>query len=76
LHANLSSIKLALILQNHKVSFGMQNKQLSQQRPDGQPRRLEYKSATLRKLGKLTDVTLAVNTGNGKDSVFQGKKTS
>jgi len=37
----------------------MQNKQLSQERVDGESRRLEYKSPTLRKLGKLTHMTLA-----------------
>ena len=35
----------------------MQNKQLSQQRVDGESRR-EYKSPTLRKLGKLAYMTL------------------
>jgi hypothetical protein len=35
----------------------MQNKQLSQERDDGESRR-EYKSPTLRKLGKLADMTL------------------
>jgi hypothetical protein len=42
-----------------KVSFAMENHQLSQQRPAGESRR-EYKSPTLRKLGKLTHMTLAV----------------
>ena len=37
----------------------MQNKQLFQKRADGESRRLEYKSPTLRKLGKLTHMTLA-----------------
>jgi len=36
----------------------MQNKDSSQQRVDGESRR-KYKSPTLRKLGKLTHMTLA-----------------
>jgi hypothetical protein len=63
LHANLSSIKLALVLQNHKVVYAMEKKELSQQRPDGELRRLEYKSPTLRKLGNLTHMTLATMAG-------------
>ena len=46
----------------------MQNQQLSQERPDGESRR-EYKSPTLRKLGKLSDVTLLVNTGTVADGM-------
>ena len=42
----------------------MQNEQLSQQRPDVESRR-EYKSPILRKLGKLTDVTLSITPGGG-----------
>ena len=41
-----------------KLHLAMQNKQLSQQGLDGEPRRLEYKSPTFRKLGKLTHMTL------------------
>jgi len=37
------------------------------QLPDGESRRLEYKSPTLRKLGKLSDVTLQVNTSTHND---------
>ena len=44
-----------------KVSFAMENHQLSQQRAAGESRHLEYKSPTLRKLGKLTHMTLAVS---------------
>lgn len=40
----------------------MENKQLSQQRPDGDSRR-EYKSPTVRQLGKLTHVTLGAPGG-------------
>jgi hypothetical protein len=40
----------------------MENQQLSQQHPDGESKR-EYKSPTLRKLGKLTHMTLATMTG-------------
>ena len=47
----------------------MQNEQLSQQRPDGESKRLEYKSPTLRKLGKLSDVTLALNVGTNLDGM-------
>jgi hypothetical protein len=47
----------------------MQNQQLSQQRPDGESRRLEYKSPTLRKLGKLSDVTLATTPGTANDGM-------
>src|SRR6266550_633353 len=65
---NCFHIKLVLILQNHKVAFAMENQELTQQRPDDEPRRLEYKSTTLRKLGKLTDVTLTTDTGSGKDN--------
>jgi len=46
----------------------MQNKQLSQQRADGESRHVEYKSPTLRKLGKLTHMTLSVgNMGVNPD---------
>jgi hypothetical protein len=40
----------------------MKNQQLSQQRPDGESKR-EYKSPTLRKLGKLTHMTLSTAMG-------------
>jgi hypothetical protein len=40
----------------------MENKQLSQQRPDSESRR-EYKSPTVRKLGTLTHVTLGAPGG-------------
>ena len=46
----------------------MQNEQLSQQRTDGESRR-EYKSPTLRKLGKLSDVTLEGATGLANDGM-------
>ena len=50
-----------------KVSFAMQNKQLSKERAGRESRR-EYKSPTLRKLGKLTQMTLAVaHTSNVAD---------
>ena len=39
------------------------------QRPDGESRRLEYKSPTLRKLGKLSDVTLTVGAGAMNDGM-------
>jgi hypothetical protein len=39
------------------------------QRPDGESRRLEYKSPTLRKLGNLTDVTLTIGTGTMNDGM-------
>jgi hypothetical protein len=54
-----SQIKLGLSLQSHKVSFAMQNEQSPQQGFDRESRR-EYKSPTLRKLGKLTHMTLTV----------------
>jgi hypothetical protein len=55
----------------------MEKKELSQQRLDGESRRLEYKSPTLRKLGKLTDLTLQVsNQGPGDGPSGQNKKTS
>jgi hypothetical protein len=41
----------------------MENAQLSQQRPDGESKGLEYKSPTLRKLGKLTHMTLSTAMG-------------
>jgi hypothetical protein len=47
----------------------MQSKQLSPQRPDGESKRLEYKSPTLRKLGNLTRVTLTVDTGSVPDTM-------
>jgi hypothetical protein len=47
----------------------MQNEQLSQQRTDGESRR-EYKSPTLRKLGKLSDVTLTVGMGTSNDGMI------
>jgi len=47
----------------------MQNEQLSQQRTDGESRR-EYKSPTLRKLGKLSDVTLTVGMGTFNDGMI------
>jgi hypothetical protein len=40
----------------------MKNQQLSQQRHDGESKR-EYKSPTLRKLGKLTHMTLSTAMG-------------
>jgi hypothetical protein len=46
----------------------METAQTSQKQcPDGESRRLEYKSPTLRKLGKLSDVTLNVGTGSMND---------
>ena len=53
-------IRFTLVLQNRRVSFAMENEQSSQQALDGESRRLEYKPPTLRKLGKLTHMTLAV----------------
>jgi hypothetical protein len=47
----------------------MQNQQSSQQRPDGKSRRLEYKSPILRKLGKLSDVTLSITAGTANDGM-------
>ncbi len=45
----------------------METAQTSQeQRPDGESKR-EYKSPTLRKLGKLSDVTLTVGAGTMND---------
>jgi len=41
----------------------MENQQLSQQRPEGESKRLEYKSPTLRKLGNLTYMTLSTMAG-------------
>jgi hypothetical protein len=58
-----------LVLETIKVAFAMENKQLSQQRPDGESRRLEYKSPTLRKIGKLSDVTLTVGPGTSNDGM-------
>lgn len=52
-----------------KLHLAMQNQQSSQQRPDGESRRLEYKSPTLRKLGKLSDVTLATTPGTANDGM-------
>jgi hypothetical protein len=46
----------------------MQNEQLSQQSTDGESRR-EYKSPTLRKLGKLSDLTLATSLGTFADGM-------
>jgi hypothetical protein len=60
-------------MQNHKLASAMQNKQLSQEGPDGQSRRLEYKSPTLRKLGKLTDMTLAVANNTTTDDGGKGQ---
>ena len=48
----------------------MENKELSQQGLDGESMRLEYKSPTLRKLGQLTDMTLA---GGHTSSVADGQ---
>jgi hypothetical protein len=62
LHAKLSLIKLALVLQNHKVWCSMENEQSSQQHSDGESKR-EYKSPTLRKLGNLTHMTLSTAMG-------------
>ena len=62
LRANLFSHKACIGSPNAiKVSFAMENRQLSQQRSDRESRRSEYKSPTLRKLGKLTHMTLAVS---------------
>ena len=48
----------------------METAQTSQkQRPDGESKRLEYKSPTLRKLGKLTDVTLTIGAGTMNDGM-------
>ena len=47
----------------------MQNQQLPEQRPEGESKRLEYKSPTLRKLGKLSDVTLEGATGLANDGM-------
>jgi hypothetical protein len=47
----------------------MENEQLSQERADGESKRLEYKSPTLRKLGKLSDVTLATTPGTANDGM-------
>jgi hypothetical protein len=41
----------------------MEEEQLSQQRPEGDSKRLGYKSPTLRQLGKLTHVTLGAPGG-------------
>jgi hypothetical protein len=53
----------------------MENQQLSQARPDGESRR-EYKSPTLRKLGKLSDVTLSVGAGTFNDGMANKIKPS
>ena len=55
----------------------MQNKQLSQERVESEPKRLEYRSPSLAKLGKLADLTLTTNisavmdagVGAGKDKL-------
>jgi hypothetical protein len=47
----------------------MQNQQLPEQCPDGESKR-EYKSPTLRKLGKLSDVTLTVGMGTANDGMI------
>jgi len=49
----------------------MENKQLSQQRSAGESRRSEYKSPILRKLGKLTHMTLAVGVMGDSDGGAQ-----
>jgi hypothetical protein len=54
----------------------MQNQQLSEQRPDGESKRLEYKSPILRKLGKLSDVTLLVGMGTSNDGMADKIKAS
>ena len=46
----------------------MQNQQLSEQRPGGESKR-EYKSPILRKLGKLSDVTLLIGMGTANDGM-------
>lgn len=46
----------------------MQNEQLSQQRPERGSRR-EYKSPVLRRLGKLSDVTLTAGAGTANDGM-------
>jgi hypothetical protein len=65
-----------LVLETIKVAFAMENKQLSQQRPDGESRRLEYKSPTLHKIGKLSDVTLSVTAGTDNDGMANKIKPS
>lgn len=52
----------------------MQNEQLSEQRPDDEPRRLEYRSPALARLGKLVDVTLQVGT-TGRNDQHTSDKT-
>jgi hypothetical protein len=77
LRANLFSHKACIgSAKAIKVSFAMENRQLSQQRSDHEARRSEYKSPTLRKLGKLTDVTLTTDTGSGKDNAVGTNKKS
>lgn len=67
-------IKLALVLPNHEASFAMENHQLSQQRSERESRR-EYKSPTLRKLGKLTHMTLQVGSLGAMDAPTGATKT-
>jgi hypothetical protein len=52
----------------------MENQQLPQQRAGGESRR-EYKSPVLRKLGKLSDVTLSVNPAASNLDGMAGKVT-
>jgi hypothetical protein len=75
LHANFFSDKAYISSANPKVSLAMQNKQLSEQRPDDESRR-EYKSPTLRKLGKLTHMTLAVMGNSPTGDGMPNEKTS
>jgi len=52
----------------------MENHQLSQQRSERESRR-EYKSPTLRKLGKLTHMTLQVGSLGAMDAPTGATKT-
>ena len=73
---NCFHIKLVLVLQNHKIAFAMENQQLSQQHPDHEPKRLEYRSPSVAKLGKLADLTLTVgNKGNDDGGMGTMDKT-
>ncbi len=54
----------------------MENQQLSQQHPDHEPKRLEYRSPSVAKLGKLADLTLTVgNKGNDDGGMGTMDKT-
>jgi hypothetical protein len=58
---------------SYSQNFATMEKRQTVQPAQSEPKRLEYRSPSVAKLGKLADVTLAVGTDDNPDGAIVGK---